>query len=361
MSIDVSSPPPASHPKSPIVRRWGWKPGWAIVGIAAVAIAYLQTVGVVDNGISNIATMATLALTFILLNLWLAFFAPMSGRNRAWSVAGLLALLAVAVGLMRVDGFTGNMRPRIVWRWTPNAEALIAAKPLDAGKLSLSFAAAANPTSDSASSSAASAIGGVNTTGAMIDVQPTDHDYPGFLGLNRDAFVPGVNLATDWNAHPPKLLWRQPIGIGYSGFALVGNAAITLEQRAEKELVTCYNLKTGELVWHHEILARHHDAVGGDGPESTPTIFDGKVYALGGTGVLRCLDAATGHQLWLRDVLADVGTDYETDRKGVSWGRSASPLVVDDLVVVPAGGPPEGPKISLVAYNKHTREKVWSG
>ena len=70
---------------------------------------------------------------------------------------------------------------------------------------------------------------------------------------------------------------------------------------------------------------------------------------------------STGNPIWIRDVLADVGTDYKTDNPGVWWGRHASPLIVDDLVVVPGGGPPAGPKVSLIAYNKQTGEIVWRG
>ncbi|HEY2762355.1 MAG TPA: PQQ-binding-like beta-propeller repeat protein, partial [Pirellulales bacterium] len=106
---------------------------------------------------------------------------------------------------------------------------------------------------------------------------------------------------------------------------------------------------------------RHSNPIGGDGPGSTPTIHAGRVYALGGTGILRCLDLSTGKPIWIRDVLTDVGTDYKTDNPGVWWGRHASPLIVDDLVVVPAGGPPGGPKISLIAYNQQTGDIVWRG
>jgi hypothetical protein len=44
-------------------------------------------------------------------------------------------------------------------------------------------------------------------------------DYPGFLGRKRDGVVEGIELESDWNAHPPQLLWRQPIGLGWSAFA----------------------------------------------------------------------------------------------------------------------------------------------
>ena len=290
----------------------------------------MQLVGVGDNGSSNGFTILAVFALLILLGLWTAFFSPFSRSTRRWCIASAVAVIAILCSVVRLNGFTGNLVPRITWRWTPIPDTILDQNILD------------QPQHEA-------------------DVRPTPHDYPAFLGPNRDAFVPDVNLATDWTTHPPKLLWRHSIGAGYSAFAIVGQAAITLEQRGEQELVTCYDLKTGDLLWHHAVKARHYNEIGGDGPGSTPTIHEGCVYALGGTGVLRCLDAATGKPIWIRDVLADVGTTYETDRAGVWWGRSASPLIVDNLVIVPGGGPPAGPKVSLVAYNKQTGEIVWRG
>ena len=118
---------------------------------------------------------------------------------------------------------------------------------------------------------------------------------------------------------------------GYSAFAIVGQAAFTLEHARSGG--TGYLLRCGHWMRWRGImdsspaLQRNWRRWA----RLTPTVHEGKVYALGGTGVLRCLDAATGKEIWIRDVLTDVGTDYETDRAGVWWGRSASPLIVDDL------------------------------
>ncbi len=312
------------------LRRRGriW-PAWAILGAAAAAIAFLQIVGIVDNGTSNGITAIVLLVAMVSIGVWTALFAPFSRSTRWWCIAAGLVCLILLTRAVRIDGFTGNLFPVFNWRWARNPEAEIAAKGLG------------------------------STTAVESTWHTTDHDYPGFLGPNRDAYIPNVRVESDWQVHPPKLLWKQPIGGGYSAFAVVGDAAITLEQRDDQELVTCYDVPTGQLRWFHTIKARHHDMIGGDGPGSTPSVNEGRVYALGGTGVLQCLDAASGKLIWMRDVLADVGTDAETDHSGVPWGRSASPLVVDDLVVVPGGGPPAGPKVSLVVYNKTSGDIVW--
>jgi outer membrane protein assembly factor BamB len=141
----------------------------------------------------------------------------------------------------------------------------------------------------------------------------------------------------------------------------VNGFALTMEQRGDSELVTCYEVATGQLVWSHAERTRHSTTLGGIGPRSTPTIDSGKVFTLGATGTLLCLDGATGEVLWRDNLLHRYGVDAEEDAQSVAWGRSASPLIVDELLVVPAGGPAAGPPVSLVAFEKDTGELLWEG
>ena len=143
--------------------------------------------------------------------------------------------------------------------------------------------------------------------------------------------------------------------------AIVNGLAVTMEQRDQDELVTCYDLRTGELRWSHALLARHEHPIGGIGPRGTPTIHKGLVYALGGTGVLRCIDGGTGELKWKVDIPDTLGVTWEEDQANVLWGRSASPLIVDDLVIVPAGGSTDKQLVSLAAYDRLTGSRVWHG
>jgi outer membrane protein assembly factor BamB len=51
----------------------------------------------------------------------------------------------------------------------------------------------------------------------------------------------------------------------------------------------------------------------------------------------------------------------DEERRYLPYGRSASPLIAGDLVIVTGGGPPNGRKISLLAYDKGTGAPVWQG
>jgi outer membrane protein assembly factor BamB len=206
----------------------------------------------------------------------------------------------------------------------------------------------------------AGAFGG----GEATDWRATPHDYPRFLGGGYWAETPGVELETDWKSHPPEEVWRHEIGAGWSGIAVVGNQAVTQEQRGDEELVSCYRLDSGELVWAHGDETRFDPAdfqgsLGGIGPRATPTIHDGRILTQGGTGIVNCIDARTGDVIWSHD------THAEIDAEPLVWGQSGSPLVVDDLVIVSVGAPSDAAAredydSSLVAYDLESGELRWA-
>ena len=189
----------------------------------------------------------------------------------------------------------------------------------------------------------------------LLDWQTTDSDYPRFLGNGYWAEVPGVTLDTDWQVSPPKELWRKKIGAGWSAFAIVGNYAVTQEQRDEHELVTCYEVKSGEIVWTHSDSVRWDPSGAGSmgyvGPRATPTIYEGRVFTLGATGILNCIDASSGTPVWSHDTLEQHGA------KNVMWGKACSPLIVGEMVVVSVGGDKDQ---SLVAYDIESGNAVWA-
>jgi outer membrane protein assembly factor BamB len=197
----------------------------------------------------------------------------------------------------------------------------------------------------------------------IAEWQTTPHDYPRFLGNGYWAEVAGVELATDWSESPPQEIWHREIGAGWSGFALVGDYAFTQEQRGDQEFVTCYRINSeqpeGELIWSHADNVRFDPggagALGGIGPRATPTVHNGRVYTMGATGIVNCLDAQSGEVVWSHDTLV------ENDLINIMWGKATSPLIVeraaDSTLVVVSVGAPTG---SLVAYDAETGEKTWS-
>jgi outer membrane protein assembly factor BamB len=268
-------------------------------------------------------------LTTLLLGLWYIFFTGLPWKTRVLLLllgVGLLAGLFFAVkGLTRAEGSIGGSGiPRLVWKWAPKSEG-------PASPLVLETQATSPPPP------AGTAPG-------------QEGDFPQFLGPDRSGVLTGIPLSRDWDRSPPKALWRQPIGLGWSAFAVSGQHAITQEQRREEELIVCYELSTGRALWAHTNRVRFAESMGGDGPRATPTTHRGRVYAMGATGILDCLEETTGKLVWSRDVLG------ENKLSNLTWGKSDSPLLVGDLVVVTGGNEREK---SLLSYEAATGKPVW--
>ena len=118
---------------------------------------------------------------------------------------------------------------------------------------------------------------------------------------------PGVDLvmATDWKATPLKLLWKKPVGEGWSSFAVAGEYAFTQEQRGPKETVVCYDAETGKEIWSRGFDARFEEALGGPGPRATPTVGAGGLFVVGATGIFARLNPSTGEVVWQIDLATE--------------------------------------------------------
>jgi outer membrane protein assembly factor BamB len=158
-----------------------------------------------------------------------------------------------------------------------------------------------------------------------------------------------MQVETNWPAQGLPALWKQPIGVGYSSFVVADGRAYTIEQRRRQEVVTAYDVNTGRELWAQGWNAEYSDSTG-DGPRSTPTWDNGKIYALGATGELRCLDARTGAVVWGKNILSD------SRAENLPWAMAASPLIVDDKIIVLPGGMSGN---SVVAYNKANGAVIW--
>jgi outer membrane protein assembly factor BamB len=297
-----------------------------LILVTLIAIGVVTAI-LADKSVGPIGLIffgAPVALTAAVL--WLFF-----SRNRSAALrnGGMITAFAIFCGLMlfvRVDGVDGNQQAAVHGRWSHSAEDLYLAERT----------AGNGPAKSHASQTAL-----VSKSG----------DWTDFRGPDRRGEVHGIKVATDWQAHPPKLVWRQRIGPAWSSMLVLGNRLFTQEQRGESEAVVCLDTTNGHELWAHEYKARFFDGQAGAGPRSSPTFSAGRIYTLGATGILSCLEAAGGKSCWSRDIIADSGAPKPM------WGFSSSPLVVDGTVIVYAGG--KGDK-GLLAYRTQTGEPAWS-
>ena len=315
-----------------------WWPLAAILVLAAVAEVVVWNWNSEDTLQQVLATWVVALSSVTLVLFWWLFASRVAWKTRVAGLAGLALAVGLFFGLFRYEGTTGDFIPRFTFRFAKSAE-----------ELAVEYIESRAP-------SKAPAVAGER-------LEVSADDWPGFRGPNRDGRALGEVVRRDWDENPPRALWRQQVGPGWSSFAVAGGLVFTQEQRGEVEAVVAYRAETGEQVWAHENRTRHETFLGGVGPRATPTLFDSRLYALGATGVLDCLDPLSGELIWSRNIAEDAGTGQP------EFGFAGSPLVFDDLVVVnpgknvPEGGDPEmyagTPPGAVIAYHRLTGEVVW--
>ncbi|HEX6984545.1 MAG TPA: PQQ-binding-like beta-propeller repeat protein [Planctomycetaceae bacterium] len=318
-------------------RRVRWLPGVILLVLAPFCIVATWYVSGAladwDRTVQMVAGIVALSLAVLIQAVWWLGFARLSWRGRVIGVLAVAAVAGAAAACVRIDGHRGEMLPIFAFRWEPTPE-----------EQAIAYFRAAE-------SNAAT----VGRPDAAELVTVTDGDWPQYRGPGRDGVAADAAIRTDWEADPPEVVWRHPVGPGWSSFAVVGDRAYTQEQRGEQEVVVCYDADTGDQRWVHADAARFSESLGGDGPRATPTVADGAVYALGATGLLNCLDAATGSPRWQRDILRDAGDGERV--ANIDWGMAGSPVVWEGKVYVAPGG--EKGK-GVIAYDAADGEIVWA-
>lgn len=307
--------------------------------LAVIGAGYLQwNATKTDHQFSN---MGTVVLCFV-LGCYILFQLHCLARVR-WNVLvvpmAIVFAMVVAVTMFRFEGFSGELVPQYAYRFGSPPPAM-------------------RTVEDSTGTQLDDGLNGL-VAGSQAAIAPS---Y-GFLGGERTGVIATRDFSVPASVDEVQTLWRQGLGAGWSAFAVSGDRAVTLEQRGDEECLTCYRLADGKLLWIVKHDALHQNLMGGVGPRSTPTIVGDRVFAQGATGTVWCVDMKSGEVVWNVELLALAGWEQLESEEMISWGRAASPLVIDGTTcVVPFGGPAASSETgrSLIALNAASGAVLWT-
>ena len=184
-------------------------------------------------------------------------------------------------------------------------------------------------------------------------------EWSQYSGPSGDRISPESVGLTSWPAAGPKVIWKTEATSGHSSFAVGGGRAATLVTRDGQETCLVLAAHTGKELWGKPVTPAKYDVggnagardnKGGDGPRSTPAIYNGKIYVYSSQLQLVCFDAATGDEAWRVDVQKAHGGRL------IRWQSAASPVIDGDLVFVPGGGGGQ----AMLAFDKNSGKKVWA-
>lgn len=190
-------------------------------------------------------------------------------------------------------------------------------------------------------------------------------DWPQWLGPQRDAVWRESGILEQFPADGLKVLWRTPIGAGYSGPSVAsGRVYVTdrlrpsdaeptgdpfaREQTRGVERVHCLDAADGKRLWTHEYECAYTVSYPA-GPRVAPLVSGGRVYTLGAEGHLFCLNAEDGRVIWSREFKAEFGV------KAPMWGFAGHPLLDGQRLICLAAGA----GTTVVAFDKDSGKELW--
>ena len=198
-------------------------------------------------------------------------------------------------------------------------------------------------------------------TAAVVAAAPTAaDDWHQWRGVDRLGVWHETGILEQFPNEGLQVLWRVPIGSGYAGPAVADGRVFVLDWVEDPQTRTldgterliALDESTGALLWTYEWHTSYRMLMQTNaiGPRATPTVDGDRVYVVGATGILVCLDVATGKPLWQTNYV----TDYNTSV--TPWGVTSAPLVDGHRLIAIVGGEPDA---LVVAFDKRTGAEVW--
>jgi outer membrane protein assembly factor BamB len=186
-----------------------------------------------------------------------------------------------------------------------------------------------------------------------------------WLGDDRDGVWRESGLVDEFPEGGPDVLWRVPVGLGYSGPSVADEHVYVMDRHEREadpaappraagggipgnERVLCLSAANGEVVWKHEYDCLYNISYPA-GPRTTPLVHEGWVYTLGAMGDLACLGANDGAVRWSKNLLKEYSAEVPV------WGCAAHPLIDGDLLYCIVGGK----ESAVVALDRITGREVW--
>lgn len=172
-------------------------------------------------------------------------------------------------------------------------------------------------------------------------------------GPHRNFHTEATGLKDTWPAAGPRVIWKRPLGEGYSSPVVENGVLYTMYGKPRAEVVVAADAETGTTLWEQSPpMTFQSDAAAemGNGPYSTPLIVGDRLFTTGVAGRLQCLEKKTGKLLWTQQLWED----HQGSR--LMYGYASSPIAFRDTVIVPVGGRGK----AVVAFNQADGKVAWA-
>ncbi|MFQ5428734.1 MAG: PQQ-binding-like beta-propeller repeat protein [Phycisphaerae bacterium] len=171
-------------------------------------------------------------------------------------------------------------------------------------------------------------------------------------GPKQDFKVKTSGLAERWPADGPPRLWSRDLGEGYSAILHDAGRLYTMYRRGEQDVAVAIDARTGKTLWEYAYDSPAHEKhvkVFNSGPRATPLLTGGRLYTIGCSGRMHCLDAKTGKVRWSHDLWKEYEATF------LPHGYASSPFAYGKTIIVMVGGKGH----AFVAFDQKSGAVIW--
>ena len=201
--------------------------------------------------------------------------------------------------------------------------------------------------------------------GKILQQRKFGTDWSTFLGPTADGKSTETGIIKNWRGGNLKVIWRKTLGEGYGMGTVSAGRYFHFDRHEGMARVRSFNAESGEELWVSEYKSDYSDLYGYDkGPRTSPVVDGNRVYVFGVEGMMHCLAADTGEEIWKRDTSEQFGVIQNF------FGVASTPVIYGDLLIAMVGGSPPESKLvpagaldrvkpngtAIVAYDKLTGE-----
>ncbi|QDT45550.1 outer membrane biogenesis protein BamB [Gimesia alba] len=180
----------------------------------------------------------------------------------------------------------------------------------------------------------------ISTTNAV-------YNWPCWRGPDGTGISRETGLLHVFPESGPTILWQAKLGTGFSGLSIADGRLITLFGESGREIIVCFDANSGRKIWTVDSDA---DFAQGRsfGPRATPWIDGDRVYVVGASGMIFCLEVATGNKIWSFNIYDQFAMQQFVHEEGLS----CSPVILENKLILLAGN-------SAFAFDKQNGELIW--
>lgn len=181
----------------------------------------------------------------------------------------------------------------------------------------------------------------------LLTTVVANDDWSQFRGPNGTGVSTTTGLPTEFGPNK-NVVWKTALPQGHSSPVLTRDRIFVTAHDKEALMVICLDRQTGKILWQKQVpRARAGKFQNVNGPASATPVTDGSnVYVFFHEGGLVSFDSS-GKERW----------KVPFGPMNIFYGYGASPILVDDKVIVPVDQ--DHPASYLIAVDKNTGKVRW--